>query len=1147
MDYVSYSRPCPKSRNWRQKRVVIAEREILWVKDGGGDSKGPRPLSLRESSGVFCSTLFQLSTNKMGLPVPQPSPSPVGEQAPAKSKTNVKEHSSSLPFGQPIALSEIAGPTYVTAQTLVQQVAFSLSDRLWTYSPDTFDLDVAVKSWFESGDKNIYGYGTGVESMQVRSGAASIALGYMFSKDFDLEKRQIPQSIIASSSALRCLRSALDQLSLLYSVANPTVLHIAAVDYVGGSSPQLVTDYASALALADDLGLGLVASFSAHESQHTALFATLLARVLPTLHIYDGVKAGRETTRVIDVLDQSGLERNSKAILKQHAASIRKYDRQEAKTVSLMKAFNDELGTDYGLFEYHGHPAAEFALVVFGTIESSLASQIARLLEKDDAKFGVVCVRVYRPFVEEEFLKIMPKSVNKIGVLGQVRNELAVSDPGIQSSLYKDVMAAFTFAETWETQPEVLDIKYPRDQEWEPLSIASAFQFLSSEPILKQHGDQVRTALQIIDPDAVQEYTLWNLDESSLANASIVLGQALAKDSASNVTVNSKYDNLIQGGVQRTDIRKSKRTLDACYSVKAADAVWVGDDSLLKQIDVLGSLKPGGKVVLRLPGVKDDDLEKKLSVQFRKLLSDLGIQLFVLDPDAIEGIVEDADVGSYLTQLAFIRVAMPSLEGVGMQKLAAINGSPQLFENLSKQLDQALRQVEVPQSWSSEEAEKLRLPRDVTSNSFVPFDRTEEEPPALLKDWKTAAKALVFKEAMHYESSLRPDLGVQTWTITLMEHRRLTPLTYDRNIMHLEFDLGDSGLQYNIGDSLGVHPQNDRQDVEDFIKDYGLNPEAIVEFQSRDDPSLLRSSTVYQALLDQLDIFGRPSRQFYELLAPFATDPAEEKSLRALGGPEGATEFKRRAEVDTITYADVLAEFPSAHPPFHDLARLVAPLKRREYSIASCQKVTPTRVALMIVTVLWTDPRGRARAGLATRYLDALRPGAPVTVSLKPSVMKLPPRPTDPIVMAGLGTGLAPFRAFVQHRAWEAAGGVEVGPVLLYMGSRHRREEYCYGEEWEAYRAAGVVSLLACAFSRDQPRKVYIQDRMRETRALIEDAYLERRGSFYLCGPTWPVPDVTEVLEDVIRGRAGREGKKVNSRREIEKLKDEGRYVLEVY
>jgi sulfite reductase (NADPH) flavoprotein alpha-component len=201
----------------------------------------------------------------------------------------------------------------------------------------------------------------------------------------------------------------------------------------------------------------------------------------------------------------------------------------------------------------------------------------------------------------------------------------------------------------------------------------------------------------------------------------------------------------------------------------------------------------------------------------------------------------------------------------------------------------------------------------------------------------------------------------------------------------------------------------------------------------------------------------------------------------------------------------------------------------------------------MIVVVDWVDPKGRTRFGQATRYLSSLKVGTPIIASVKPSVMKLPTKDTAPLIMAGLGTGLAPFRAFIQYRAMQKAQGKEIGSILLYLGSRHQREEYLYGEEWEAYMDAGVITLLGAAFSRDQPQKIYIQDRMRETIQEIVKAYVQEEGSFYLCGPTWPVPDVTAVLEEAIAEEAKVSGRKVVPRKEIERLKEEGRYVLEVY
>ena len=1055
-------------------------------------------------------------------------------------KTFTKQ-SSSLPFGEQLSYGSISGPTYLTAQTLIQQVAYALSDKVFAYSAESFDLDVAIKSWQEQGEKNAFGYQTGVSSLETRTGAGAIALGYLFSKDFDLSKRHIPQSIVASSSTLNYLRPALDQLALLYSVANPVTAHIAAVDYSANSNAGLVTDYVSSLTLAEDLGLGLVCSPSVFETQHMALFATLLSSVIPTIHTYDGISVGRETARLVDTLDQSRLYNSYQAVLKAVSEVDKKHSDNAGRLVRLLQAFNDEFGEDYRLFDYYGHEEPESVLVVFGTVEASLTAQVANALSKDGDKIGVINVRVYRPFVEEAFLEVLPKSAQRIAVLGQVKDEAAVSDVAEYSRLYSDVLAAAQFA--FDRNVQVIDIKYSREQVWTPGNILDVFRQISEKKTVEESR-----SVDILNTADVKQYTFWDLDESPAATAPAVIGKLLSSDSSKNVFVREGHDNLACGGVTRVDIRNADYTIEAPYPVEQADVAAIGDLSIIGAFDVLNSVKADGSVILQLPGVKDEDLEKKLSPAFRKTLIEKNISLFVMDPTESETVAAKATLTTCLCQLGFLKVARPDLLSSHISKLAAINGTEQICEKIVQQLETALREVKVPTS--EEDVEPTRLPTDINVNSFAPFVREEIEPPTLLKDWKIAAKGLAFKEAYGAQTVLRPELGVKTSVVTVKEKRRLTPENYDRNIFHIEFDLGNTGVTYAIGEALGIHAENDKTEVEEFIKWYGLNPDEIVEVPSREDPDVLVNRTVYQSLIQNVDIFGRPGKKFYEDLGNFASDEQEKLALQTLCTGDGATEFKRRAEVDTITYADLLLEFSSAHPSFHDIVRIVAPMKRREYSIASSQHVTPNSVSLCIVTVNWVDPKGRDRFGQATRYLNGLKVGSHVTVSVKPSVMKLPPKTTAPIIMAGLGTGLAPFRAFVQERAYQKQRGEEIGEVLLYMGSRHQREEYLYGEEWEAYQDAGIITLLGRAFSRDQPQKIYIQDRMRESLSDIRRAYLQKEGSFYLCGPTWPVPDVTEVLQEAIEVQhkaQNPEAKKVNSRREIETLKDEGRYVLEVY
>lgn len=146
--------------------------------------------------------------------------------------------------------------------------------------------------------------------------------------------------------------------------------------------------------------------------------------------------------------------------------------------------------------------------------------------------------------------------------------------------------------------------------------------------------------------------------------------------------------------------------------------------------------------------------------------------------------------------------------------------------------------------------------------------------------------------------------------------------------------------------------------------------------------------------------------------------------------------------------------------------------------------------------------------------------------------------------MAGLGTGAAPFRAFLQHRAWQAQQNIPVGPIYYYFGSRHQSQEYLYGEELEAYIHDGTITKAGLAFSRDGPKKVYIQHKMLEDAEALARMLKAEAGVFYLCGPTWPVPDVYEALVGALVKYQGQDLETAGAF--LEGLKEEERYVLEV-
>ena len=1063
------------------------------------------------------------------------------EESTGSPAVNVPEASldlKSVPATAPLA--SINGPTYATAQLLVQQVAYKLSDKIFAYSPETFDLDVAARHWQAQEEKNVHGYTTTVVPLQTRAGAGAFALGYLFSEDFDKSKRNFPQTLVAPTASLRQLRASLDQLSLLYGVASPFVAHVAALDYA--AQDGLVSDYSAALQTAEELGLGLVASTSAAEAQHIALFATLAAQVLPTLHVYDGLRTSRETVRVTDALSEAHIAEAFSNLASRERAISKRLD-HAGQILELLQAFNAELGTAYQPFEYHGHDEAESVIVAFGSVEAQLAAQTVAQLAVQGHKVGAVNVRIYRPFIEEAFLSVLPLTVRRIAVLGQVQNDAAVQETATQSVLYSDVLAAATFASKWSETPAVIDVKYAASEAVTPAFITSVLQKLAGKA--GSDTDESLYSVALI-PEQAQQYTFYDVDNSVAIASPAALSRVIAEQPGFNVSTHSVHDNLIEGGVVRTDIRQAKKSLTAPFAVEAADVTVVGDEKLFKTIDIVAGVKAGFSLIVRLPNFKAEDAEKRIPAGVRQALFQKQAKLYALDTAAVAAVEEHAKI---LLELAFLQVSHPELTVEDLVRLGSAINDAKSAEESAEALAQSLVAVEIPESWAEVPADFVAptLVKSLKPSSFAAFDKSETEPVTQVRDWQAAAKGFAFKEAYGTQAVLRPDLTVKTAVVTVAENRRLTPANYERNIFHIEFDLGTSGVTYEIGEALGVHADNDKALVEEFIQFYGIDPSTLVQVPARDDNNVFETRTAYQALVQNIDILGKPPKRFYELLAEYATDDAERATLSALGGKEGAEDFKKLSEVDTVSYVDVLEQFKSAHPSIEELVRIVAPCKRREYSIASAQAVTPGHVSLMIVVVDWIDSKGRKRWGNASRYLSLLPVGAEVTVSVKPSVMKLPTKSTTPLIMAGLGTGLAPFRAFVQYRAMQKARGEEVGSILLFMGSRHQREEYLYGEEWEAYVDAGVVTLLGAAFSRDQPEKIYIQDRMLQSMDAVIKAYIKEEGAFFLCGPTWPVPDLTDVLMEAIAKEAKDSGRKVDPHKEIDRLKEEGRYVLEVY
>lgn len=305
--------------------------------------------------------------------------------------------------------------------------------------------------------------------------------------------------------------------------------------------------------------------------------------------------------------------------------------------------------------------------------------------------------------------------------------------------------------------------------------------------------------------------------------------------------------------------------------------------------------------------------------------------------------------------------------------------------------------------------------------------------------------------------------------------------------------------------------------------------------------------SVRQLFTHVLDIFGKPNKKFFDTLSLFAEDEKERSTLEGIAtGSDPGKALYRDLVQDYAHHADVLKRFPSARPPLEQLINMIPALKPRAYSIASSHLMHPDRIQLCVVQVDWTvESTKEYRIGEATGYMKRHLPGDVLMCAVRQSAIVLPKTPTDPVLMAGMGTGLAPWRAVTQERVMQKRQGKEVGPCVLFYGARYERFEYLYREEFEQYVSEGVLSIHT-AFSRDQARKVYVQHRIVEAGKLVSELMLRQNGHFYVCGSARQIPeDIYAAMKQVVM--ATERCSEDEAEATLSNLKMEGRYTVEAW
>jgi sulfite reductase (NADPH) flavoprotein alpha-component len=362
----------------------------------------------------------------------------------------------------------------------------------------------------------------------------------------------------------------------------------------------------------------------------------------------------------------------------------------------------------------------------------------------------------------------------------------------------------------------------------------------------------------------------------------------------------------------------------------------------------------------------------------------------------------------------------------------------------------------------------------------------------------------------------------------LLSNRRLSAAGSSKEVRHFVVSLGESGLRYEAGDALGVWPRNDPALVEELLGALGLDgAEPVVARAGATAP-------LREALNGHYEITRIPRL----MLDHFAAVTGDATLVAAVSPNANGKlqQFLLGREV-----IDLVLAYPAVRFTPEAFAALLRPMQPRLYSIASSPSVYPHEAHLCVSVVRYTS-LGRARGGVTSTFLADRAAGdtaVPVFVQAN-AAFRLPP-PDAPLIMIGPGTGIAPFRAFLQQR--RAAGAA--GRNWLFFGDQHAATDFLYREEIEAFQREGLLTRLDLAWSRDQAQKVYVQDRMRSAAKELF-GWIEAGGCVCVCGDARRMAkDVDAGLHEIVREAGGRTSEQAAEY--IRRLAAERRYVRDVY
>lgn len=645
-----------------------------------------------------------------------------------------------------------------------------------------------------------------------------------------------------------------------------------------------------------------------------------------------------------------------------------------AKDVSDLSILDAVRMTGYAPFEFVGDPSAR---TVFVLLNGPLALVVKALVSRTVGAAAVI-VRVFRPWGADEFQKMVPSTAKEVYVFDDVPHETT------RGPLFADVFASLY--DPTRSAPIIRAQRVTPDKAKE--FISDPTQFCSHLASLFDH----------FSADLGLESAWTKLAFfSTPSNDLTVFRQLIADTLSRGISIRrlTDHDVFSRAGGMTVDriVLSPKKACDNFVPISLAlplngsgltDFMCIIEPHLLGSHYILECAKPGSAVLV-VTSWSSAELLGSIPAQVSALVLQRKIRLYTIDAKTIASeLCEDTTARetteSLVIYLAFLRLYLGKASNQAVLRKLAVELVPDdfredAFSRINARTWELLLRVEFPADHEST--------LDTATNTISALRHFEFNTIAVdtgagqtvyngskVTSWHEAAKHLLFAsvftpllpvppvtEDFPQIPSLHPELSERTYLVTCTVNRRLTPLDYDRNVFHVEFNTEGTGLKYAIGEALGIHGWNDAKEVLDFCGWYGVDPDRVITIPTHGGEKM-HSRTIIQILQQQIDLFGEPPKSFYTDLAQYATEPVEKLALQFIGSPEGSSTFKKLNEKDTVTFAEVLERYRSAKPGIETLCEMIGDIKPRHYSIASAQSVVGNRVDLLVVTVEWTAPSG---------------------------------------------------------------------------------------------------------------------------------------------------------------------------------------------